>query len=363
MSGPPPASVLVARVKTESARDEAKVTGSLQAVARSAVAAREAGAVQALRFEEGQPVRSGDPLAELDPRRTEALLAEARARLTSAENLITQRDAERNRAATDLEMKAGLVAQRAVSRSEILDAESALAVADAQLAAARNAVAEARSRVDFLTVQQADLMVRAPFDGVVAERRVELGEWVNPGQVVAVVVASDPVEAWLRVPERHLADVAAQPSDVRVRISSTGEVLAPVAVRIVPDVDTRSQLFTVIATLANPERRLAPGQSVTGTVPAGTPAPMRVVPVDALLRTRSGDFVFVPEPGPGPMPAAKRLRVQVAFEREGSAYLVPVPGLEDGGAVVVEGNDRLLPGQPLLVQDAAPPRPQDPPRP
>lgn len=351
--GPPPAAVFVAPVRLEPARDESVVTGTLRAVSRAEIAAQEAEAVAEVLADEGDRVAKGDRLVRLDGRRLDAQVAEARARLASAKKLVSQQEAELERAKTDLSMKTGLLEDKAISRSEFLDAERALAVEQAQQEASVQSVAEEESRLDLLEIRRGDLEILAPFDGVIAERHVEPGEWVGAGQAVMTLVTVDPLEAWMSVPERHLGDVAGRPEGIHVRLSSSGEVFTPTKVAVVPDVEPRSQLFTVVATLANPNAKLAAGQSITGIVPVGKEEPHFIFPVDALIRARLGDFVFVAgAAGEDSLPIARKVPVTVHFERDEFAFVrANGAALKESDRVVVEGNDRLAPGQPLMGRE------------
>ncbi|NNE93950.1 MAG: efflux RND transporter periplasmic adaptor subunit [Verrucomicrobiales bacterium] len=359
--GPPPAAVFVESVKLEAAQNQSLATGTLRATSRADVAAREPEAVVEVLADEGDTVKAGDVLVKLNGDKLNATQVETEAQLRTAKKLVNQRNAELERAKIDLEMKEGLLNDRAISKSEFLDAQSLATVANAQAEAATEMVSEAASRLELLKIRQKDLEIKAPFAGLIAGRHVEPGEWVAAGAPVMTLVTIDPVEAWMQVPERFLRDVNEQPMEIRVKLSSAGEVHAPTAVKIVPDVDRRSQLFTVVATLANPKGQLAPGQSITGSVPVGKKEDHFHFPVDALQRSRLGDFIFVVAPGESgeAMPTGKKVPVQVHFERDGRVF-VKAEGtdLKAGDRVVVEGNDRLQPGQPLLIREEGEGAPQ-----
>ena len=359
----PPAAVYVQSVGRETTQAEAIVTGELRAVSQADIAAREPGAVMEVLVDEGSAVAKGDVIAKLDDRRIKAQLDEAKAALKSAKSMARQREAELARAKRDSEMKRGLLERKAVSESDVLDADRTLAVAGAQSDVARDGIAEAESRIRFLEAQLADLTIRASLDGVIVSRRIEPGEWAAAGAVVASLVTVDPIEAWLRVPSRHLDDLRGNGRGFRVRRSATGELLKPASVKLIPDVDPNSQLFTVVATLPNDERRLAPGESVTGIVPVGKRSAHWLFPTDALIRSAAGDFVYVVQPSAeeGGMPSGGRTMVDIAFERGGNVYVAESGTFADGDQVIVEGNERLMPGQGLMIQSrgesAAPPAP------
>lgn len=347
-AGMPPAAVYAQKPIEETTQNIAQVTGSLRAKSRAAVAAREAGALLEISVDEGDAVLEGAILATLDTRRATALLAEAKASLTAAESLVSQRRAEASRAAEDLKMKQSLLERRAVSKSDILDAERALTVAEAQGKAAVDGVAQAQGQVDFLTVQLDDHLIRAPFAGVIVERHVEIGEWATAGTTIVTLVATDPVEAWLRVPTRHRTTVSATSVTLQIRQSATGKLFSPDKVTLVPDVEPLSQLFTVVAELTNQEGQFTPGESITGLVPVSDSAPHWRVSVDAILRSPSGEFVYVAS-SEG---TAEQAPVKVAFERDGHAFILASGSpLTKESQIVVEGNERLQPGQTLMIQE------------
>lgn len=351
--GMPPAAVYVVTAKSLTAQNYAKVTGSLRSTLRSNLAAQEAGAVAEILADEGQRVKKNAVLVKLDDRRLEAQMAEAQAQLRSLTSIVDQREAELKRGTEDHEMKKALFKDMAIARSDLLDATRVLAVANALIGAARDRKIEAQSRVNLLDIRKNDLEIRAPFAGLVTDRMIEPGEWAGEGQSVMTLVSIDSVEAWLRIPERYLLDLENNPEGVQVVINNFG-TLTPVEVRIISDVDPRSRMFTVVATLDNSDQKLAPGLSLTGRVPIGKNTPHLVIPVDAILRTQNGNFIFRAKKAadPSTMTSAERISVTISFEREGQAYILPNAdtALQSDDQVVVEGNDRLQPNQPLMIQ-------------
>jgi RND family efflux transporter MFP subunit len=349
----PPAAVFVEPLLKETVQAEVFVTGVLRATSEASIAAREPGAVVEVLVDEGDTVKKNAIIARIDTRRITALLAEANATLASTKGLDGQRKAELARAQSDLEMKRGLLKSKAVSQSDVLDADRAMAVAKAQSGVAADGIAEAESRLSFLNIQLKDLTILAPFDGVIVDRRIEPGEWVAAGSIVASLVTVDPVEAWLRVPSRFLDNLSSDSRNFRVRRSSSGQVITPHKVEIIPQVEPLSQLFTVIATISNPNRKLVSGESITGVLPIGNLEPHWCFSTDALIRSESGDFVYVvvkPDKE-GALPGSRKIPIEVAFERGNKAYVtVSSSGFTEGDQVIVEGNERLMPGQSLMVK-------------
>ncbi len=361
--GRPPAVVIVRPVAERAVARTLSATGTLRAVRRAEVAARESAAVDEITVEEGDLVEAGAVLARLDPRRLEAQIQEGRAALTAAGAELTQREAEHERALRDEEMMRGLWDQRAVAEREYLDSLREMKVAAARENAAREAIEAARKRLELLEVRLADLDVLAPFDGRVVARHSELGEWLSEGAPVVTLVSTGEAEAWLQLPERHVAELRkASPEEVEIRVSGSKVPLRADRLSLIPDVDGRSRRFILVAHLPDPEHLLTPGTSVEATVPIGAPTPHLVVSSDAVLKSYAGHYVFIPEVpeggGEGP-PMAKRVDVDVLFERNGESFLGEGE-LKVGDQVVIEGNERLFPNSPIDPRPEEPARGEEP---
>ena len=348
-AAPPPTSVRVAAVTEGLATERRRVTGTIQAAQRADVAAREAGALDALLVQEGDRVAEGQVIARLDARRLEAERDQTLAAIHSAEALITQREAELARAETDFAMHERLLARSAVSESEFLDAQAARAVAQAQTDAARTTLGELEARLVELDVRLDDLTVRAPFAGQVVGQHVEIGEWLNPGQAVVTVVSTDALEAWLTIPERYANALRRPETTVSVQIPATEDSFQVATSRLVQDVDPRARTFPIVIELDNAEGRWAPGMSLTATVPTRVATTQLLVPHDAVIRGPQGAFVFRATPNAQGGFTAERLVVDVLLDT-GDALAVRGGTLGPADFVVIEGNERLQPAVPLAFE-------------
>jgi membrane fusion protein (multidrug efflux system) len=354
----PPARVRVATVLEETIAPRRSVTAELRSPRIADVASVEPGIVSEVLVREGDSVVAGDVVARLTDVRLELDLAIARASLAAAEAEIGERGAEERQAIRDLALVEESRAALAANQRELLDAESRREVAAARLEAARRGGAVERARIALLEQRIRDLSIAAPFDGVVVDRFVEVGQWLPPGGAVARIVEIDRLEAWISVPQsvfdrtdRPASNGSTQegPFDrggVSLRIDATGEILDLDAVRIVPEVSRRGRTFTAIGTIANPGRRLLPGMSATAYVPLGEPRPWLLVPKDAMVFRDGGASVWTIRPGREGEPAAIPAPVEAAFPL-GDRWAIRRGGVGAGEEVVVEGNERLMPMTPV----------------
>jgi RND family efflux transporter MFP subunit len=352
--GPPPSPVLVDEARVETVQEHRAVSGELRALRRSRVATQEPGLVVALPVEEGTLVKAGEVLARLDSRRLEVLARELEADALAVDGLIEERQATLQWRLRDLELYRASFERGAANVRELRDAESACAIAQAQLRQSQQQREVIRARAELVGERLADTTIVAPYDGVVVAMHAELGEWAAEGAAVVELVSRGRIEAWLEVPQRFFdAVVEARSLPIELEINARrGEASA---VRIVPHVDPRSRSFDVVATLDDEGSwgRLAPGMAVTAWVPTGEAAQRLTLPADAVLRNDAGAYVYVArtisEEGPA-LAAAQPLRV---LFRVGGRVVVDAPGISGGDLIIVEGNERLFPMAPVLPQPAA----------
>ncbi len=345
--GPPPADVIMAAVESRSSTQTHKVVGTLRAKSRAKIAAREAGAILAINFEEGDFVETNSVIAILDTRRLDSLITEAKAQITVAKALVHQKDSRAKRSAIDLAMKEELFASKALSESEVLDARSANNVDISVFNSAKDSLKAAESRLELLEVRLDDLQILAPFAGRVVERHIELGEWVEPGSAVLTLISSGEIEAWLQVPERFAA--TAQGKNIPVILSATGQTITSTSLTIVPEAAASTRTLKMVASLPNPDNNLIPGLSVSADLPVSKKTERLAVPVNAIVQGYAGPSVFIGTTvEDSPLPIATRLPVEILFQEEEIVF-IKAEGLDANDQVVVEGNERLFPSQPLLI--------------
>lgn len=343
----PPASVRTAEVVRQPSQNFHRVLGTLRALSRSQIASRESAPVVEVPVREGDTVRKGELLAKLDDDRLRAQRTEAEADRTAAQSAIRRFEAELNRARRNFEMNRRLYENRTLAERDQLDAVRDLEVAEAQLQEARHTLAQAESRLELLNVRLADTEIRAPYDAFVVARHTEAGEWVNPGDPVVTIVSQE-LEAVLSVPERFSAPVRAHADEIQLTISATGEAVRTNSLSKVAEVDQRARTFPLIAKVDDPNAILTAGMSVSASIPAGSLEERLVLPMDAVLRSAAGAYVFRVGTNDEGATVADQVPVTVLFER-GSDVAVESETLSPGDRVVIEGNERLTPNRELAI--------------
>ncbi|PWT85070.1 MAG: efflux RND transporter periplasmic adaptor subunit [Blastocatellia bacterium] len=293
-----------------------RATGSLMAEEQADVAAEIAGRVVATPIERGTPIAEGAELIRLSAAESEAQVREAEANAAQIEarlGLSSERSFDVNtvpevqnaKAAYDLAEGEftrirSLLDQRVVSQSEFDQRRTQMEAARQQYEAAKNAAAQqyqslqaARARVALAHKALADTVVRAPFNGLVAERLVSTGDYVTKGMKVAVVVRINPLRAQLTVPEQSIAAVAVgQPMTFTVDAYPNREFEGKI--RYVSPALTRDQrALTVEAVVPNPRNELKPGLFATGRIQQPKLTAAVLVPSSAVQMSAGTNRVYV----------------------------------------------------------------------
>lgn len=185
-------------VSTDDAYAEANV---------ASVTSQIAGRVAAVKVVDSQHVKKGDVLVAIDNTDARLALSQAQADLARAQAAVAAKLADVDRTAIDLQRRETLVASGAVSGDELTAAKDAARDAKAALNVARAAVALTQARVDQANVDLGRTIIRAPVDGVVARRQVQLGEYVQPSTPLLSVVPVSQIYVDANFKENQLAQV------------------------------------------------------------------------------------------------------------------------------------------------------------
>lgn len=299
------------------------LTGTLTAPHDSNVAADTMGKVARTLVERGTEVKAGAPLVSLDARTATFAAREARA---SAEAAKARGDLARE----ELKRSDELFAKGAIN-SSAHDHATAEALSAEKQAEAAGAMA------DRLEKSLADTTVRAPFDGVVAERMVDAGEYVSNGAKVARVVQIDPLRLQLAVPEAALQSIK-EGQQVEFEVASwPGQKFQGVVKYVGPAVREATRDLLIEAEVANKDRKLRPGMFAVAKVAAGD-AQLAAVPTSAVRHGDQTESVFIIEDG-----RLQERIIQVGEKVDGNVSVLS--GLKPGETVVARVTDKLQDGQ------------------
>ena len=304
--------------------------GRVQAANSVLVKSRVDGQIFKINFTEGQEVRVGDILAEIDPRPYAAALAQAKATMLKDQALL--QDAELN-----LRRFQTLADQESIARQQ-LDTQAGLA---AQL---RATVAADAAQVDLAQLQLTYCGIRSPIDGRVGVRLVDAGNIVRANDTTGIVTINQihPIFVTFALPATSLPDVRARFKAGAVPViveDATGrDLIAGQLATIDNQVSVTTATVTYKASFANADEALWPGQFVNIRLLLQLRRGALTVPVTTVVQGPEGDYVFVVRPDK----AVEKRLVKVGFTNR--ALAIVEEGLVAGDRIVTDGQSRIQAG-------------------
>ncbi|WP_363181857.1 efflux RND transporter periplasmic adaptor subunit [Sphingomonas quercus] len=338
---PPPPTVSVAAPLGREVVDWDDYVGRFEAPQDVELRPRVTGTVTRIYFKNGQDVKRGEALFEIDPRPYRAALQQAEAQIARAEAAVT--NARQVQARTQ-----SLLEARAVSREEFENNQATVRSAEADLAAARAARDNARLNVGFTTL-------RAPFSGRVSDRRVDLGASVTADTTVMTrLVSIDPI--WFSFEGAEAFYLKNLRQDQRGERRSSRYTANPVEIQLADEtgyrwhgrmafldnaVDPNSGTIRAKAVVPNPTRFLTPGMFGRARLLGSGTYRALMIPDEAVVTDQSRKLVWVTN---------RENKVEQRAIETGpivDGLRVVRAGLAPTDLVIIEGIGRLQPGMPV----------------
>jgi multidrug efflux system membrane fusion protein len=330
------APVRTARADVRDAPHYVSSIGTVQAFNMVLVRARVDGEISRVVFREGQDVRRGDVLIELDRRPFEAQLRSAAAQRDKDQALLDNAKVDLGRYEFLLETNSAPQQVLDTARSLVHQLEAAVKADSAQIDAAR-------LQVDYATI-------RAPIDGRTGARLIDVGNMVHPSDVTGLVMLTQirPVSLSFALPQEVLPALRARQArgalPVQALAQGGSEILGEGELTLIDNqIDTSTGTIHCKATFPNPNEALWPGQFVTTRVLLETIPHAVLVPASAIQPGPDGAFVYVVENG-----VAKMRRVVAGPAIDGAVAILS--GVSGGETVIVEGQFQLEPDARVTVK-------------
>lgn len=321
----PAIQVSVARVEKKDIPQYSEIVGSVRAIREAAVAAKIMGSVAELNFREGQRVKEGAILVEIDDRDINAQLQQAQAAVTEAAAAYKNADINLKR------MKA-LLEQKSATQQQV---DNALM----QFDMARARTEQAHANVQALKVALEYSRVAAPFDGVITEKSIEKGEMTAPGKVVFKITDDSSLRLETEVRESEIKGVRIG-NMMQVKLEAIGMVVKGKVSQIIPAGDPATHSFLVKIVLPKAEGLMS-GMFGRALLETGATKAL-VVPKGALVEKGQLTGVFV----------IKENKAGYRMIKTGAAIgdrVEVLSGLTEGEELAVSNIDKLADGSPVEV--------------
>jgi membrane fusion protein, multidrug efflux system len=323
--------VEVAPVEARSVEYAVSAVGSVEAFERIEITSRVPGAIDRIHFAEGNLVRPGTLLVEIEPERYRLAVRSASATLEKAQ-------------ASEVEAKTGLDRRVAVNaKNPALVKEEDLDTWRTRVSTAKAEVAQARSAVDLAQLNLREAFVRAPAAGVIQTRNVQTGQYVQPGATLATLVRREPLLLRFQVPEPDAARLSpGMKSHFNVRESQ--RQYTATLTHVAASADSTTRMIAITAQVDDPSRgELRPGSFAQVTVPVASPTASPVIPQTAVRPSERGFLAYVVERG------VARERELTLGLRTADGRVEVRSGVKPGEQLVVRGGEALRDGVKVKV--------------
>jgi membrane fusion protein (multidrug efflux system) len=323
-AGAPPVAVVSSLARKQPMNVGIEAIGTAVSNEAVSITSKTSNLVTAIHFTDGQAVKIGQVLVQMDD-------AQAQADLAAAQADYTESAAQYNRSRD-------LVAQKLVSQSQFDQLQGTMKANEARVAAAR--------------ARLSDTVIRAPFTGRVGLRRISLGSLISPGTVITTLDDTSTIKVDFSVPDLYMADLRANQNIVARTSAFPGRDFRGTVASVDSRVDPLSRAVTVRAKVPNGEGLLKPGMFLTVSLAQETREAL-VVPEQALVPEQARQFVYLLQ---GNMVVKREVRLG----RREPGVVEIVDGLSLGDRVVIEGTLKLRDGSLVAEQAEAAPGPARP---
>lgn len=331
--------VVVAMVKSSTLPETLEVVGTVHARTSAVVSVRVPGAISFLRASEGDRVKKGQLLAQLNAEENQATAAVATAGIEDARRSLSEAETRKRLADATFERYQKLFNEQVISRQEFDIKQAEIELASAGVAGAQIRLKQAQAGARAASTLADYTRIVAPISGVITGKFVDFGSTVFPSQPIVTIEDEDSLYLEFLLPE-SLASEVKPGSPVQVTLDAFHSVFAAKITEVVPAADPGSHTFAAKVNLSQQDRQgLKSGMFVRGIIGLGTSESVMTLPVKALMERGSLKTVWVVD---------KDRLVRLRLVKTGKVFADRVgilSGLSEGELVIVSGVDKATEGE------------------
>ncbi len=319
-------------VKLAAVPDLLEVVGSVRARTSAVVSTRIPGSISVLRVREGDRVKKGQLLAQLDAQEIQATAAVATAAIDEARRGLDEALSRKKLADTTFERYHNLFKEQAISRQELDVRQTEKDMADQGVARAESRIKQAQEGARASTTMSDYTRIIAPISGIIASKQADLGASVFPGQPLMTIEDDGSYQLELALPENIVSRIKPG-SPLQVTLDAIGSTFAAKVAEIVPTADSASRTF--VAKIVLNQKGLKSGMFGRGSLSLGTSTNGIAVPKIAVVERGALTSVWAVN-----KENIARMRI-VKVGRQSGDRVEILSGLSEGDRIVVTGVEKV----------------------
>lgn len=309
--------VVAVEARKQSIEDKISLVGTMVANESVEIKSEIDGVVEEIKFEEGQSVKKGQLLMVIDKTKLEAALAQSEANLKLAE--------------TTGKRYQSLIESQAISKQEFDQAQANLA--------------SMQAGADLVKAELKDATIEAPFDGVMGNRLISIGQFIAKGASLTFLINQNPMKAEFQIPEKYLSRLKEKQSIEILVAAYPKEVFKGQVYFIDPQIDPVTRTALVKASVPNNDGKLRVGMFANLDLIVNVREDAVVIPETALMPKDEDVSVFVIDSESKAQPR----NVEVGIRMAGLVEITS--GLKPGEKVITEGFQKIGPGSKVAPRD------------
>lgn len=325
---PPPALVNTTKVVKGVVNPLEEFIGTLEFSKTSALASQTNGAVVKMNFESGDKVRKGETLLKVDSKVLDAQIKSSKAGIEVAKTNLE--DAKKN-----YNRYKELIEKKSISQKLYDDSYFKYTLAKSNLNIAK-------AKLDELLINKSYKSIKAPFNGLIVEKNIELSEWVSAGKTVATIVATNEIDLIFNLPTSYIYKLD---KNENYNIDLKDKTITSKLYANIAKGDKKTRTFPVKFKAKVKDEFLYDGMEVKINLPRSKKRDALMVPRDAVIKRFGQSVIFLDVDG-----VATMMPVQIVGYTKKS-IAIDAQGLKAGAMVVVKGNERIFPNQPIKSLD------------
>lgn len=326
----------VITVEPQNFSEEILVTGTIGSEEEANISTKIPGRVVAVYADAGMYVKANQVLAVIDETQLKIQKAQIQNQILIARTNLETIKIQIDDARRDVNRMEELYKEGAISKKQLEGYQLKLDTLNKNFEAAQKNLKVVEDNLQLINTQIDDCTIKAPFDGIIGNKWVEIGEIVNPGQILMTIYNTGKLNAQMKVPEVYIPQIKKGQS-AEIKLDAIGDRnLTGKITKISGSPDPKTRMFTVYVSIPGLPNNVKPGMFATGRITTKTQKNIFLIPGEALIQEGDENFVYIVDNN-----IAKKVKVVTGQQINGNIEIVS--GLSKGDKVVTTGKENLSP--------------------